>query len=165
MKIFESLLSRRGFLNALFGGGMLAFLGAVFAPVIRFCFPGVIGPEPDEVLLMPEEVPQLKPNEGAIFRFGNRPGLLFRTEGGEYKAFNATCTHFECTVQYNGKDKNIYCACHKGYFDLDGNVTAGPPPRPLSKYVLEWQEDGGLLVMKPDWYEKKKEEAEAEAEG
>ncbi len=162
MKIFESLFSRRKFLNSLFGGGLLALFATVLTPVIRFCFPGVIGPEPDEVLLTPEEVPQLEPNQGAIFRYGNRPGLIFRTPSGELRAFSATCTHFECTVQYNGKDKNIYCACHKGYFDLDGNVIAGPPPRPLPRYVLEQQEDGGLLVMKPEWAKKKKEE---QAEG
>jgi len=162
MKIFESMISRRKFLNGLFGGSVLALVGTLAGPIIRFCFPGVIGPEPDEVLLSPEEMPQLAPNQGAIFRYGNRPGLLFKTPDGELRAFNATCTHFECTVQYNTEQKNIYCACHKGYFDLDGKVTAGPPPTPLIRYVLEEQEDGGLLVMKPEWAKEKREAAAAE---
>ena len=83
MKIFESLHSRRKFLNSMFSGGLLAFFGTVLTPVTRFCFPGVIGPEPDEVLLPPEKMPQLKPNQGAIFRYGNRPGLMFRCLVGD----------------------------------------------------------------------------------
>jgi nitrite reductase/ring-hydroxylating ferredoxin subunit len=52
---------------------------------------------------------------------------------GQWKAFNATCTHRPCTVEFTGTD--IYCPCHDGYFDPNnGSVTGGPPPSPLPEY-------------------------------
>ena len=59
--------------------------------------------------------------------------------------FNTTCTHLGCTVHWD-ESQNLYkCACHGGAFDTDGNVTAGPPPRPLDRYAFK-VEDGYLFV-------------------
>jgi Rieske Fe-S protein len=43
-----------------------------------------------------------------------------------------------------GKDR-IFCACHEGYYDLDGQVLAGPPPRPLREFYTR-QQDGKLIL-------------------
>jgi Rieske Fe-S protein len=51
-----------------------------------------------------------------------------------YVAFTAVCTHLNCTVQYRDDLKEIWCACHNGHFDLNGQVISGPPPRPLKEY-------------------------------
>ena len=59
-----------------------------------------------------------------------------RTEKGEYRAFSATCTHLNCTVQYRADVKRIWCACHNGHFDLTGRNIAGPPPAPLESYEV-----------------------------
>ena len=82
----------------------------------------------------------MKPNEGLIFKFGNEPGILILKAGGDpanlqsYVAFSAVCTHLGCTVQYRSDLKVIWCACHNGHYDLNGNVISGPPPKPLPKY-------------------------------
>ena len=59
--------------------------------------------------------------------------------------FNTTCTHLGCAVHWDKNKKLFVCACHGGMFDKDGNVTAGPPPRPLDRYIFK-VEDGQLFV-------------------
>jgi len=62
--------------------------------------------------------------------------LLIRVSESEWRAFGATCTHLDCTVQYRSESQQIWCACHNGFYDLNGRVVAGPPPRPLEEYVV-----------------------------
>ncbi|MDA4125582.1 MAG: ubiquinol-cytochrome c reductase iron-sulfur subunit [Thaumarchaeota archaeon] len=51
----------------------------------------------------------------------------------QWKAFNATCTHAPCTVNYAGSQ--IQCPCHGAVFDpSNGNVLSGPAPTRLPQY-------------------------------
>jgi Rieske Fe-S protein len=60
------------------------------------------------------------------------PSLLL-SPNGQWKAFDATCTHAPCTVQYQASQ--IYCPCHGGVFDpSNGSVITGPPPTRLPEY-------------------------------
>jgi cytochrome b6-f complex iron-sulfur subunit len=92
--------------------------------------------EPATQSVVAAQASQLKPNSGMVFKFGSKPGLLVRTADGELYAFNAVCTHLECTVQYKADTSTIWCACHNGMYDLQGNVISGPPPRPLERLVV-----------------------------
>ncbi len=71
-----------------------------------------------------------------VFRFGNQPAILVRGADGNLKAFSAICTHLECTVQYREDMQKIWCACHNGVYDLNGQNIAGPPPRPLQEFKV-----------------------------
>ena len=82
-----------------------------------------------------------------IFRFGGRPGILIRTPEGELRAFSAVCTHLDCTVQYKADTAQIWCACHNGFFDLNGSVVAGPPPRPLERFTVN-QRGSDIVVSR-----------------
>jgi Rieske Fe-S protein len=74
-------------------------------------------------------------NESAqIIRFGNKPVSVVRTTSGDVHAFNATCTHLDCTVQFKKELGVIWCACHNGKYDLNGRNISGPPPKPLETY-------------------------------
>jgi cytochrome b6-f complex iron-sulfur subunit len=79
---------------------------------------------------------ELKPNSSKVFRFGTKPALLLRTDAGEYKAMSAVCTHLSCTVQYKADSKQIWCACHNGFYDINGKNVSGPPPRPLEQFIV-----------------------------
>lgn len=125
--------SRRGFLEILLGSGLVAALGSIFYPALRFVVPPKVA-ESQEASVVAAQVGELVPNSGRIFKFGSRPGLLVRTPAGEYRAFSAMCTHLQCTVQYRDDFQAIWCACHNGRFDLAGRNVAGPPPRPLETY-------------------------------
>ncbi len=126
---------RRSFLNYLLGAGTLATLGAVLYPIFRFMVPPKVV-ESAASSVVAARVSEIKPNEGKIFKFGSRPGLLIETESGEYRAFNAICTHLDCTVQYRPEEKLIWCACHNGRYDLTGRNISGPPPRPLEEFTV-----------------------------
>ena len=54
----------------------------------------------------------------------------------DVRAFNAICTHVDCTVQYRSETGDIYCSCHEGLYDLNGRNVSGPPPRPLEIYKV-----------------------------
>lgn len=129
-------LSRRSFIDYFLGGGVLAMLGSVFFPVLKYVMPTDI-PQAVQNDVVAGKVGELAPNAGKIFRFGNKPGILVRTPEGEYRAFSAVCTHLQCTVQYREDFKHIWCACHNAHFDLTGRNIAGPPPRPLEEYRVE----------------------------
>ena len=90
----------------------------------------------------------LLPNTARIVPFGSTPALVVRTAAGDLKAFNATCTHLACTVQYRTDLEHIWCACHNGHYDLNGKNIAGPPPRPLTEYDAKVQGDEIVIARK-----------------
>ena len=57
------------------------------------------------------------------------------------------CTHWGCTVGL-GKEGDLVCPCHGGRFDAQGNVTKGPPKKPLPWYEARVDEAGDVLVNK-----------------
>ncbi len=126
-------LNRRTFLSYLLKGGFLAFVGSALYPVLRYLYPPK-GAESSVSSVAAAKIDELTSNSAKIFRFGNRPGILIHTPQGQLKAFSAVCTHLNCTVQYDTQDSIIWCACHNGKFDLNGQVISGPPPKPLDAY-------------------------------
>ncbi len=102
-------------------------------------------PSVDEVLrtTVATQAAALKPNSGLVFKFGSRPGIVFRTSDGEVRAFSAVCTHLDCTVQFRTDTSQLWCACHNGMYDLGGNVVSGPPPRGLEKFVVNIRGERG----------------------
>jgi nitrite reductase/ring-hydroxylating ferredoxin subunit len=70
-------------------------------------------------------------------------GLIVFNTGNGINALASSCTHSGYPVIYtNGY---IYCARHSGYFDINGNATAGPPFRPLQKYIVKI--NGNILTV------------------
>jgi Rieske Fe-S protein len=131
---------RRRFINYFLGSTLGATLAAILYPVIRFLGPPRV-PEPARTNVVAGKVDELKPNTGKIFKFGTQPGMLVKTPGGDIRAFSATCTHLNCTVQYREDMQHIWCACHNGHYDLNGKNIAGPPPRPLEQYTVNIRGD------------------------
>ena len=125
--------ARRRLMQFLLGGGLLASAVAFLYPVLRYLVPPAATDLGGDSVVA-AKVGDLKANSGKIFRFGSRPGLLVRTAGGEYRAMSAVCTHLNCTVQYRSDVREVWCACHNGFYDLNGRNVAGPPPRPLESY-------------------------------
>lgn len=131
---------RRRFLNYILSGGVFALVGAVFYPVLRFVLPPKVS-EAATSNVVAGQVGELKPGSGKVFRFGNRPGLLIMTAAGQYRSFSAVCPHLQCTVQYREDLGQIWCACHNGFFDLNGQVVSGPPPEGLEEFKVDLRGD------------------------
>jgi cytochrome b6-f complex iron-sulfur subunit len=140
-------VGRRRLLDVLLSGGVVAFLGAVFYPVVRYLTP----PPAHEVAtgsVTAAKVGDLKPNSGKVFRFGSKPGLLIRLPSGEWRAFSAVCTHLQCTVQYRQDLERIWCPCHNGQFDLTGKNVSGPPPRPLEAFEVAVKGEDVVVIRR-----------------
>ena len=138
--------TRRGFLDVFLGASVVAWLGSLSYPVIRYLKPlplsGAMGPR----RLTSEELARLEKDHFIIVPVNDKRVLVIQNAAREVLALDAKCTHEGCTVQFLPGDSVIWCACHNARFDLDGRVLSGPPPRPLPKYATERQEDGGILI-------------------
>jgi len=131
---------RRNILNwllGLWGGGVC---GAIAYPIARYLAPPDI-PESATQSVSAGSAKSLAPNSARVVAFGSRPAIVLRTPAGELRAFSATCTHLDCTVQYRPDLQRIWCACHNGQYDLNGRNIAGPPPRPLESFDINVRDD------------------------
>jgi Rieske Fe-S protein len=135
-------VERRTFLDALLAFGFVSTAIAIVYPVARFLIPPKSG-EAATASVTAARLSALTPNSAVLFKFGSRPGLLVRTPDGDLRAFNAVCTHLDCTVQYKADTSQIWCACHNGLYDLAGNVLSGPPPRPLERFTVNVRGEPG----------------------
>ena len=142
-------LSRRGWLLHSLKGGIAATAVAIFYPVVRFVRPRKATVSGALEVAAPFTVNELPGAAGNPFDFAGKPCLVVltpdgakRLAGGErlraddVKAFNAICTHVDCTVKYRLDKGDIFCSCHEGIYDLNGRNVSGPPPRPLESYKV-----------------------------
>ncbi|MBI3961975.1 MAG: Rieske 2Fe-2S domain-containing protein [Deinococcus sp.] len=76
----------------------------------------------------------------------HREGMFFisRLEEG-YLALYNRCTHLGCAVPWVPEEGQFHCPCHGGLYNTRGEVTGGPPPRPLDLFPIEII-DGKLIV-------------------
>ena len=64
---------------------------------------------------------------------------------GQVLAFNDTCTHLGCKVDYQPAEKRYFCPCHQSAFGLDGARQNKTPPRDLDSLDVEIK-DGVVWV-------------------
>jgi cytochrome b6-f complex iron-sulfur subunit len=124
----------------LLGGGLLTSLGSFLYPVFRFMSPPPVA-EAAVNEVSAGKVDDLKPGAARIVRFGSKPVLLIRVAHSDWRAYSAVCTHLNCTVQFHEPTRQIWCACHNAFYDLNGAVVSGPPPRPLDPFVARVRGD------------------------
>ena len=130
--------SKRDFLKYILGGSLVAWVGSVVYPILSYLKP----PSEAEAEVSSVKVGKLSDIEkdsGTIVKFGSKPVILLRSAKGDLRAFSATCTHLDCTVQYRKDFGLIWCACHNGKYDVNGRNVSGPPPRPLDEYKVNVQ--------------------------
>ena len=134
-------MERRRFLNWFLSTTAGAFLLSVVYPVSRYLVPPKVQESTSRTVILSVKPADVKANSGQIFRFGSQPAILIRTPAGELRAFSAVCTHLACIVQYRQDLSHVWCACHNGHFDLNGQNIAGPPPRPLEQFPVNIRGD------------------------
>lgn len=126
-------------------GGAWLGLGGLAAGFGSYLYP-VIPP------LLTIEIPAGKrsaiPKRGAVMLDlpNQKRVVLVDTEKG-LRCFSSVCTHLGCIVRWHSDQKRFICPCHKGTFDMDGRVVAGPPPRPLDELKLIVKGDDILVVV------------------
>lgn len=70
--------------------------------------------------------------------------VYLRREKGsdQIEAFNATCPHAGCFVNFVPGRNAYQCPCHDSAFDVSGHREYGPSPRDLDSLVAEVRSDG-----------------------
>lgn len=77
---------------------------------------------------------------------GQTAAWLRYDEDGQFTAFSINCAHLGCPVRWLQSANLFMCPCHGGVYYSDGNVAAGPPPRPLTKYPVR-VENGRVQIL------------------
>jgi len=137
---------RRGFVANLVMvvAGALGF-GGLAARFLQYLYPVV---PPEQVVEVPAGARDAIPaGGGAVLTLPVGKIALVESKG-ELRAFSAVCTHLGCIVRWEVGMEHLYCACHGGMFDRDGQVVGGPPPRPLARYPVEVREGQVYVKVK-----------------
>jgi cytochrome b6-f complex iron-sulfur subunit len=125
-------ISRRTFLDWLLTGGLLAWIIGITAPVLSYVSPAQRrGPSTQTVPAGKET--DIPVGQSKMVAVGGHPVMVIHTPQG-FRAYSAICTHLGCIVQWDAKRQQIACPCHAGFFDTNGQVVSGPPPRGLQEH-------------------------------
>jgi len=90
-----------------------------------------------------------------LYPTNDRSAVLIHLASGDFVAYDAVCTHLGCQIHFDkepikgweNKKDNLFCACHGAVFDpTNGDVVAGPPPRPMPKIKLEIDTNGDIYA-------------------
>jgi Rieske Fe-S protein len=56
------------------------------------------------------------------------------TKKEPFIAMSTRCVHLGCPVRFVAAAKQFICPCHGGTYNYEGEVTGGPPVRPLDRF-------------------------------
>jgi len=80
---------------------------------------------------------------GSVTFLAERQLFVFNSADGFY-CISSICTHLGCNVKRGGP--GFECPCHGSQFDENGQVVAGPAPKPLPWYALSLTPRKQLVV-------------------
>jgi len=86
-------------------------------------------------------------NSSALLKIKDRQILFVRDSEKTIRALDPTCTHRQCTVDYNPKTQNIVCPCHGSTYNLEGKVIKGPAEKALTVFAAELSDNSIILTM------------------
>jgi Rieske Fe-S protein len=81
-------------------------------------------------------------------------GAVFLSLDGEnrVRAFNVSCPHAGCAVDYRGGKKAFHCPCHNSEFTVEGERSpASPSARDLDSLETKVADDGRVWVKYQDF--------------
>ena len=121
--IFEKTVHR----SLLDAGAVEDFTADNYIPIVVTAVPGVSG-EVGKILLYIRKNDNPTPEQ-------NWP----------YVAISNRCAHLGCPVRYIDAAKSFICPCHGGTYNFEGEVTGGPPVRPLDRFET-FVVDGRVMI-------------------
>ena len=142
-KASKSPVNRRDFLNEIAGCALaIAGIGAAVVTV-EYSEPNVLFEPP--TTFRAGSLDDYPVN--SVTYIQDQQVYIVRTEKGLW-AMSAVCTHLGCITQWKPESNQIACPCHGSKFQREGNVQAGPAPRPLPHFAVRLAADGALVVDK-----------------
>ena len=71
---------------------------------------------------------------GKILLYVRKNGNPTPEQKWPYVAISNRCAHLGCPVRYIDAARSFICPCHGGTYNFEGEVTGGPPVRPLDRF-------------------------------
>jgi len=139
--IFTGEVTRRGFVTAAWAA-LLGFFAAGAAGAARFMFPNVLY-EPSQRF----KLGKAKDLPLGVTTNKKQRIWVIRNDDGIY-AIWSRCTHLGCTPNWFQAESRFRCPCHGSNFDIEGDVIAGPAPKPLWRVAVATTPDGDLVIDK-----------------
>ncbi|HVB25283.1 MAG TPA: TQO small subunit DoxD [Ktedonobacteraceae bacterium] len=97
------------------------------------------------------QVSQVQNNSSVNFTLASNgdPGILVRLNNGQFVAYDATCTHAGCPVDYDPSSQLLICPCHGAEFDPSKSaaVVQGPAPTPLTNVPINVNNSTGNITL------------------
>jgi cytochrome b6-f complex iron-sulfur subunit len=135
-------VSRRNFLGALWGVSLVGLFAQAGGALYEFFKPrvtaGAFGSK-----ITAGKIDEFKPGKVSYVRQGHF--YIARLDDGGVLALWQRCTHLGCTVPWVQSEGQFHCPCHGSLYNIKGEVTGGPAPRPLDRFPIEIV-DGNLVV-------------------
>jgi menaquinol-cytochrome c reductase iron-sulfur subunit len=67
----------------------------------------------------------------------------------QYIAVSSRCMHVGCPVRWTPAAQRFICPCHGGVYNIRGEVTGGPPVRPLDRFYTRLNSSTGQVEIGP----------------
>ena len=127
----KKTLSRRQFIGIAWLGAGVVILGEAFVALFNYLKPvSAVGFGGMVYAGKVDEFPVNSVNHIMAGRF-----YLVRLEDG-FLALWQRCTHLGCSVPWSEAENHFHCPCHGSLFNIVGEVTGGPAPRPLDTFPV-----------------------------
>jgi cytochrome b6-f complex iron-sulfur subunit len=140
----KNLISRRYFFEIIgFGALGIALVGGLVRAV-QYLSPNVLlEPSPKFKAGLAENY-----QPGSVTFIKEQKVYIVREKEGDFYSVSAVCTHLGCITSWRPERDIIACPCHGSKFTMQGNVIAGPAPRPLPRFLITLDDQGQLVVDK-----------------
>lgn len=110
--------------------------------------PAGSNPSPGGTIAKISEVPA-----NSAFNFtlpaNSDPGILIHLNNGHFVAYDATCTHAGCLVDFDPSSGQLICPCHGASFDPTkaASVLTGPAQTPLLSVPITVDQSAGTILL------------------
>lgn len=151
-------MGRRSFLTGIIGVVAGAVAALVGLPAIGYIVsPGVKQANEDTWITL-GPLSSLTPGVPAGFPFSrairdgwvesSQTGVAYAIthDGQTVRVLSDICTHLSCRMTWHADGQMFVCPCHDGFFDADGKLISGPPPRPMDEFESKI-EDGQIMIL------------------
>ena len=151
-------IGRRKFLAGIIGVVATTVAAMVGIPAIGYLVSPGLKKQNEDTWITLGPLDSLTPGEPKGFPYSTRlqdgwvqstqSGVAYAltTDGQDVLVLSNVCTHLSCRVTWRPDQREYFCPCHDGAFNVEGLVVAGPPPRPLDRFESRI-ENGQIQIL------------------
>jgi cytochrome b6-f complex iron-sulfur subunit len=134
-------ITRRRFFQVAGASACTFVAGGSLAIVLDFMKPRVLFEPPTRFEVVSPDAMDV----GTVLTDEAHHAYIMRISTG-FRALSSVCTHLGCITRYLADNRIIACPCHGSRFALNGDVIAGPAPRPLPWLEMDLSARGLIEV-------------------